>query len=104
KKGSPAAARKALLERRGLWPGNGVELYRVARELALTAEAVGRDRPELSEDEKRERAGCFDDAMDTLAKAVAAGFRDRAQVEKDEALQGLRQRDEYRKLLAGLKE
>src|SRR5262249_41422276 len=49
KKGSPAAARKALLERRGLWPGNGVELYRVARELALTAEAVGRDRPELSE-------------------------------------------------------
>jgi hypothetical protein len=40
--------------------------------------------------------------MAWLTKAVAAGFKDRAHMEKDADLDALRQRDDFQKLLQSL--
>ena len=43
-----------------------------------------------------------DRAMNRLAQAVAAGYKNRAHMEKDNDLDALRGREDFRKLLAGL--
>jgi serine/threonine-protein kinase len=102
-KGTPSASAAALLERRELWPDQPDELYRIACEQAMTAGAVGRGKEALSADDQVERALYLDQAMDSLRRAAAAGFADAERMGKDPALAPLRPREEFQKLLAGLK-
>ena len=68
----------------------------------LTREALGRI-------EKLEpRIGAFnsvyaDRAMELLSRAVRAGYNNAAHMEKDTDLDSLRQREDFQKLLAGLR-
>jgi serine/threonine-protein kinase len=102
-KGTPRLAAAALLERRELWPDQPDELYRIACEQALTATAVGRGKDVPGADDQVERALYLDQAMETLRRAVAVGFTDRERLGKESALDPLRPREEFQKLLAGLK-
>ena len=103
KKGSPAAAAALLLERRDLWPDDPQELYRIAREQADTAARVGGGKKELSPAEQSEHARYLDQAMETLRLAVRAGFADVERLRKDADLAPLRARDDFGKLLEGIK-
>jgi tetratricopeptide (TPR) repeat protein len=103
KKGSPAAAAAALLERRKLWPNEPQELYRIAREQADTAARVGGGEPELGAADQAERATYHDQAIETLRLAVAAGFADADRLRADPDFAPLRPRDDFQKLLEGLK-
>ncbi len=102
-KGTPSASAAALLERRELWPEQPDELYRIACEQALTATAVGRNKEPLSGDEQMERTLYLDQAMETLRRAVAGGFTDGDRLRKESAMAPLRSREEFQKLLTGLK-
>ncbi len=64
---------------------------------------MGRHKEVLSGDEQRERALYLDQAMETLRRAVAVGFADGQRLGKESALAPLRPREEFQKLLAGLK-
>jgi serine/threonine-protein kinase len=103
KKGAPAAAAAALLERRKLWPDDGQELCRIACEQADTAARVGGGKKELGDAEQAERATYLDQAMETLRLAVKAGFADAERLRKDPDLAPLRARDDFQKLLEGIK-
>jgi serine/threonine-protein kinase len=101
--GTPSASAAALMERRELWPDQPDELYRIACEQAMTAAAVGRNKATRSADEQVERALYLDQAMETLRRAVASGFSDGDRLGRESALAPLRSREEFQKLLAGLK-
>jgi eukaryotic-like serine/threonine-protein kinase len=70
------------------------DLYTAAR-LRAVAAAVGRRDPTLANEEA-------DRAMGWLRKAVAAGYRDAERLRSDSDLAALRDRDDFKKLLAGL--
>jgi serine/threonine-protein kinase len=102
-KGKPSASATAVLERRELWPEQPEELYRIARELAQTAAAVGRDQGQLSAEQQGERTLYLDQALETMRQAIAGGFKDGERLAKDADFAALRPRDDFQKLLAGLK-
>src|SRR5262249_54452178 len=98
----PAEAVDALLEARKLAAGNPLLLYKIGCDLAQSATLVGGDKNELTpsqRDEYRKDQGL---AMDVLRQAIASGFRDRSQLEKNPDLARLRQRDDFKALLASL--
>jgi hypothetical protein len=75
-------------------------LYTAARCRAITAAVIHKDpktppaeAPRLAQEEA-------DRAMDWLAQAVAAGYKNVAHMKQDEALDALRSRDDFQKLLA----
>jgi tetratricopeptide (TPR) repeat protein len=70
-------------------------LYNAARMRAVTA-AVHRAG------DSSERAAEADRAMAWLRQAVASGYRDLARLKQDKDLDGLRDREDFRSLLAGL--
>jgi tetratricopeptide (TPR) repeat protein len=100
--GRPDEAAAAALERQKLWAGNPGELYGVARDLAATAAAVGKGKPELTAAERDRRRRYADLALDALRRAVAAAFKDRRRLQDDPALGVLRPRDDFKEILAGL--
>ncbi|HEV3447609.1 MAG TPA: tetratricopeptide repeat protein [Gemmataceae bacterium] len=61
-----------------------------------------RKLPEAKRRDQMQRYGY--QALDALRQATYKGFKDVARMEKDPALASLRSRDDFRKLLAGLKE
>jgi hypothetical protein len=71
-------------------------LYHAARWRAVAAAVYA------TTGQPAEAAADADRAMGWLTKAVAAGWRDRAHAEADEALDFLRDRDDFRKLVAAL--
>ncbi len=79
----------------------GVE-YAVACDLARAAALVGKGKPEPSEAEQSERNRYADLAMAALRQAVDCGFRDRQRLQTDRALEPLRGREDFQKLLAEL--
>jgi tetratricopeptide (TPR) repeat protein len=89
----------------GMWekrdPKTADELYDAARWRAVTAavqaEAKGDESARLA-------AADAEKAMDWLHRAAAAGFKDRARMEKDSDLDHVRGHKDFRKLLAGLPE
>jgi serine/threonine-protein kinase len=91
--GRLADAEAAALRRRATWPNDPDTLLAGARDLALlvplTKEAAERDR--------RARL-----AVDVLRRAAEKGFKDRRLLDTDDAFAPLRDRDDYRRLLAGL--
>jgi tetratricopeptide (TPR) repeat protein len=70
--GRPADAAATCLQRKALWPGNPVELYRVANELALCAALVGKEGAMLSTEEEAERRHYTDQALQAFREALHA--------------------------------
>jgi serine/threonine protein kinase/Tfp pilus assembly protein PilF len=67
--GQPDEAARMALARRDLWPGDAKRLVSVAEELALAAKALAKtNTPGLSTQQ------CAQYALETLRRAVAAGF------------------------------
>jgi hypothetical protein len=94
---------QAELERQKLWPGSSAEAYRGAVEVARAAAEVGKGKAQRSAGEEKQRAGYCDLAMDLLRRSVEWGFRDVARLEREGALGLVRGRDDYRKLVEGLR-
>ena len=92
--GHHAAAVTATNERRGLWPGNSLELYNAACEFALCMPIA----PEGSS----ERTRYADLAIETLGQAIAAGWDDFNQTAHDPDLDPLRNRPDFRAMLAAM--
>jgi serine/threonine-protein kinase len=82
-------------QRLALRRADPAELYAIARDFAKTAAAA--------QDAKQEKtvARCADLALDALRLAVKAGYRDLERLRTDAALEILRPRDDFQKLLAG---
>jgi eukaryotic-like serine/threonine-protein kinase len=99
----PAESVAAILERQKLWPHSGAELFRCSCELQRTAAKMDRKGVELSEKERAEQKGYSELAMDSLRRAVQEGFKDAERLEKERDLEPLRGREDFQKLLAGLK-
>jgi hypothetical protein len=79
------------------------DAYTAATLLADCALLAGQDK-RLPERRRQELASTYGDAaLAALGQAVAAGFADVAQMASDSNLDPLRHRDEFRKLLAGLR-
>jgi serine/threonine-protein kinase len=88
----PAEATAAIRERQALWPDDPTELYDAACDLALLAPLAGAEQ----------RAPLAAQAVEALRAAVAAGWRDVAWMSRDPDLAALRDRDDYRRLVATL--
>jgi eukaryotic-like serine/threonine-protein kinase len=79
---------------------DGVSLYNAACARAVTAAVI--HETDKSPAGAKEASAEADLAMAWLKKAVAAGFRDAAQFKRDSDLDALRDRDDFKKLLADL--
>jgi hypothetical protein len=90
---------EALARRDGL---TNVNVYDLACLRSLSSAAAGRD-DSLSPDERaRLKARHAERAMDLLRRAVAMGYRHPAVMRADNDLDALRDRDDFRKLIADL--
>jgi tetratricopeptide (TPR) repeat protein len=94
--GNASESARAIRERLKLWPKNAAELYSGACELARAADLVRAGKPERDE--------YLAEAVAALRQAVAAGFRDAGKLRDDAALKLLRQRDDFRAVLAEVEE
>ena len=91
-RGGRAADAVAEVESLAAQPeGNATEWYDFARVYALAGGNIADKKPEYA-----------DRAMAMLRRAVDAGYRDAARMKQDEALDSLRDRDDFKKLLADL--
>ena len=68
-------------------------LYNSACALAIAAQALGEKQPDLA-------AGCAAEAADLLRRSVAAGNTNFAAIQSDLDLEAIRDRDEFRQVLA----
>jgi serine/threonine protein kinase/tetratricopeptide (TPR) repeat protein len=102
KKNDAAGCRATAEMWEKLGRGDAESLFRAAQMRALTAAASRKD-PKLplavAGRLAKEEA---DRAMGWLRRAVAAGFRDAAQIRQHDDLEALREREDFRQLLAGL--
>ena len=111
KSGRFEQAAATALQRQELWPGNPTELYNVACELALSAPAPapasaagqGDAGPAVNENETS-RSRVADQAIESLSRAVLAGFADVGWMSRDPDLEVLHPRDDFRALLRSLRE
>ena len=78
------------------------ELYRLACVRALCAAPPARPGAEAPLDDPAERSRALDQAMDALTRAVAAGYKDSRALAANEDLAALRDRADYKALVAGL--
>jgi hypothetical protein len=79
------------------------DAYAAARGLSLCIPIVRSD-DSATKDERDQRAACYgDEAMQMLRAAAAKGYKDDARMGKDDDLAPLRERDDFKKLLAELK-
>ena len=90
---------EALARRDGL---TNVNVYDLACLCSLSSAAAGRDDRLSPAERARLKAHHAERAMDLLKKAVAMGYRHPAAMRTDADLDALRDRDDFRKLLAGL--
>jgi tetratricopeptide (TPR) repeat protein/tRNA A-37 threonylcarbamoyl transferase component Bud32 len=82
--GKPAEAAAIAEEQRKLWPGNADELFKVARELALAAEATGEATAEsTTSSQSTDRRAIAQQAIEVLQEAVAAGFNKLDELKSD---------------------
>jgi tetratricopeptide (TPR) repeat protein len=97
--GHPAQAVALSQERHGLWPDQPDKLFAVACDLASCVPVVGKGKSELTPREQTERDKYADQALAVLAEAVTCGFKDSKQLRAEPAFQGIRERDDFQKLL-----
>jgi serine/threonine-protein kinase len=86
-------AAAATEERLALGRADAAELYGIARDFALTAAAAEKTKHD------KLQSRCADQACAALHKAVKAGFSDTQRLRSDAALDILRSREDFRKLL-----
>jgi tetratricopeptide (TPR) repeat protein len=99
RRGDLVQAAETAAKLRELEPKNADRLYLAARSYALIAAAAGRGKTKLSGDEQTARQQYADVALATLREALAAGFNDFDQLEKDADLAVLRELPAYKELL-----
>jgi tetratricopeptide (TPR) repeat protein len=97
--GSLERARRILEAQPDLIPN---ELYRLACLDSLCSALVGGGRPSLTTAEEARRRFLADQAMDTLRRAVRAGFTDLARFREDHDLDPLRARSDFQLLMLDL--
>jgi tetratricopeptide (TPR) repeat protein len=100
KAGDPAGCRATAAMFENLQRNDAASLYNAARFRAVAA-AVQAKGP--AADAARLAGEDADRAMKWLTLACAAGYEDRARMEKDRDLDSLRDRDDFKELLAQLK-
>jgi tetratricopeptide (TPR) repeat protein len=114
RKGDLPAVVTATDKLRDLTPRTAENLYSAARGYCLAALIVMQPPKngilsrtpvarELSAEEQAKREGYLDRAATTLRQAVAVGFKDLGNLEQNPDLNPIRERTEYRKLVAQLK-
>jgi serine/threonine-protein kinase len=96
----PAEAAAATLERSRLWTLYPNQLVETAGDLALCIPLVGKDKPQLTEDEETARRRLADQAMEMLRQAAQLGYRDWGKVKDNASFAPLRDRDEFQQLVA----
>ncbi|MFO0954140.1 MAG: serine/threonine-protein kinase [Isosphaeraceae bacterium] len=90
----------ACIERRGFLEGDPVSLYDTACDLVRCVELVKPGVAGFTPEQAAERRRYADEAMVTLARAVAEGWKDAVLTSRDRDLAPLRDRDDFRALLA----
>ena len=99
--GAAADARRAIALWEGLPSRTGEEWFETASARAALAGLAARDGAGVSAAEGKAEA---DQAMALLRKAVGMGYRDAVAVRTDSALDPLRQREDFQKLLEELEQ
>jgi tetratricopeptide (TPR) repeat protein len=99
--GRAEEAAEASRERAKLWPRDAAELYGVAGELALCLPIIDRE-PALRPGVRELRNLLATEAAVTLRLAIAAGWSSADSMAHDPNLAPLRDRDDFRRLLAEL--
>jgi tetratricopeptide (TPR) repeat protein len=102
--GRPIDAAAASKQAARLWPTNPVELFRLAREVALCIPLVGAGKEELTSSEQAQRQAFANEAMRLLRQAVGNRFRDLNQLQKSAELAPLRRREDFKQLVRELEE
>jgi serine/threonine protein kinase len=98
--GQPADAVAITLERKKLWPDDAQQLYRVACELALSAQSLDSNTAKLSSTQREQRTSYISKSIQSLKEAIAAGWSDLEAIRKESQLKVLRKDPEFQKLLA----
>jgi serine/threonine protein kinase/tetratricopeptide (TPR) repeat protein len=98
----PDEAAAVTLDRKQLWPAHPGELYNVACEFALCIPLVGKNEASVSPGQQAQRERYAGRAVEALRSAIAAGFKDVAQLRKDPDLDALRGRPDFQELLVAL--
>lgn len=98
--GDEAKAEAAVRERRGLWTVQAEPLVDVAVDLGKCVTLVGNGREKLTAAEEAARRKYADWAMEALREAVSRGFQDIERLKTETKLEPLRQRDDFRQLIA----
>ena len=88
----PAEANRLMSEAANLSHGNPTDLYKVVCALALSVPLAPADK----------RQALAAEAVEKLKQAIAAGWNDAGKTGRDPDLATLRDRDDFRRLLAGL--
>jgi eukaryotic-like serine/threonine-protein kinase len=97
--GAAADTRRALALCNGLPPRSGRDLFETACCHAALARLAGRAASGVSADEAEIEAAR---AMESLVRAVAAGYRNANEIRIESALEPLRSRDDFRRLMSDL--
>jgi serine/threonine protein kinase/Flp pilus assembly protein TadD len=100
--GDPAGAKQAAEQLRDLGGGLSSNAYDAARCLVRCIPLVRGDARAPEEERDQQAAFYGDEAMKLLRDSVARGYRDAAHMGSDVGLAPLRQRDDFKKLLAEL--
>jgi tetratricopeptide (TPR) repeat protein len=98
--GRPAEAATTCRQRQKLWPDDANELFDAARELCLCAEGIAKGKKGPDADEQAQRRRYLDEAMDVLRQALARGLKGAREVRQDSDLKLLRDRADFKELLA----
>src|SRR5262249_48694512 len=96
--GKHADARASLTDREKLWQNQPAELFAVACDLARFGDRVGKTNPTPEEAETRN--AYLDQAMETLRRACAAGYRNAQELRSSSLRPPLRGRADFEDLLA----
>jgi tetratricopeptide (TPR) repeat protein len=81
---------------------NGSDQYNLGRLRAQWSRTVGLGRASLTQKERTEREAHLDQALQSLRKAVAAGYRKVGKIKIESSLDPLRSSEDFQKLLSEL--
>jgi serine/threonine protein kinase/tetratricopeptide (TPR) repeat protein len=95
----PAEAAAATRQRGELWAGTPDRLFSVARDLARCVPLAGKGSHQALAAQQAERDEFARQAIDTLRRAIAGGFKDIERLRKDPELETLRSYKEFEQLI-----
>jgi tetratricopeptide (TPR) repeat protein len=100
--GRPAEAAAAAGQRAELWPDDLARLFSVALELARCIPLVGKAGDKTAFAEQAERDEYARQAIQTLRRAIACGYKDGDRLRKDPELELLRRYQDFEQLIRQL--